>query len=178
MSRGLVLAHITANSVRHKVAFLANGSNLNNVKWVCNDFETRQGAIDRLSRWKGSHCFYREQTAFHSKCGLVQFYFRMCYNRQRNSIVALVSLFLCVLAVCYAFLCVYLCTVQNVWAEPVMYLFCFLGATCPEPSTETSRPLVRMGTEVSSSSFCCLYAIILSNQFIFITLFMRVKCHV
>lgn len=95
--QGFVLARITANSVRHKIAFLANGCSLNNVKWVCNDFETRPGAIDRLSQWKGSHCFDREQTAFHSKCdwacGVSSFISELAINRQRNSIVAYVSVF-------------------------------------------------------------------------------------
>lgn len=64
-ARGLVLAQIITNSVRHKIAFTAISSSLNNVKWVCNDFETRPGAIDRLTQWKGSHCFDRVLTAFH-----------------------------------------------------------------------------------------------------------------
>lgn len=48
-AQGLVLACVEANSVQHKIAFLANGSSSNNVKWVRNDFKTRPGAIDRLS---------------------------------------------------------------------------------------------------------------------------------
>lgn len=59
-AQGLVVARITANSMWHKIAFLSNGSTLNNVKWVCNDFETRPGAIDRLSQWKVFQWFDRE----------------------------------------------------------------------------------------------------------------------
>lgn len=48
MHKSRVPVEQKANGAEHKIAFLANGSNLNNVKWVCNDFETRPGAIDRL----------------------------------------------------------------------------------------------------------------------------------
>lgn len=48
---------VTAKSMQHKISFPANGTSFNNVKWDCTDFETRPGAIDRLSQWKGSHYF-------------------------------------------------------------------------------------------------------------------------
>ena len=98
MHKSLVPVKKKANGSQHKIAFLANGSSLNNVKWVCNDFETRPGAIDRLSQWKGSYCFDREQTAFHCKCdwacGVSGFISEHCINRHLIVVLFLFYMYL------------------------------------------------------------------------------------
>lgn len=105
---------VTAKSMQHKISFPANGTSFNNVKWDCTDFETRPGAIDRLSQWKGSHYFDWEQTIFHSKCEWAVLLFGI------NS----PCIFMFVFAYLHTLMFVY---VLHVWAVPVMCLFCSLN---------------------------------------------------
>lgn len=81
--------------------------------------------------------------------------------------MSLFSFFFCMCTCTYP-VCVY--TVLYVWAEPVVCLFCFLGATFYslisklfwgrlQHATEVSWSLVEMGTEVLLS-FWCLSAIV------------------
>lgn len=143
---------------QRKIAFLANGSSLNNVKWVCNAFETRPGAIDKLSQWKGSHCVDSKQTAFHSKCdwacGVSGFISELSIKRQWH----LSAFFLkCILAhiqhvclrVCesvdrasYVCLSCYLCA--RFYSLNLNLFLCRLEV-CTLTLITASQPLVQMG---------------------------------
>ncbi len=162
---------LSAESVQHKIAFLANGSALNNVKWDCNDFETRPGAIDRLSQWKGSLCFDREQASFHRKwdwvCRVSIFISELAKNRQLVGTSWHLSLLL------FGLFWVYLHT-SNKCLCMCMHGMCGQSKLCVclalwlgnsffgcrlEILSEVSRPLLKRGFE------CLLFLLCLSARY-------------